>query len=642
MIMDMNAIKLLTIDLSSGEISKKEIPADWFRLYLGSRGINARILWDYDTFDLDALDPRSPLIISAGTLSGTNAPGSGRCIVTCKSPSTGLYLKSSTGGHWGAQLRFAGYFAIVITGKAKSPCYIYIKDDLVEIRDARDYWGLDVRKTTKQFDKAHGGDTQVCCIGPAGEHLVNFASIMFSMYNAAGRGGCGAVMGSKLLKAIVVEGTQPLKVANPQPYYELCQDLRVKLSEDTGSQNLSNFGTANIVNTVNAIGALSVQNFRKGNLDGAFTLSGQHLKDANYLKRRISCGSCGTGCHRYTTVDSGKYAGSYSGGPEFETVAGLGAGCLITDTDSVLRGNELCNILGMDTVSSAAVIQWAMECWEKGLIDADDTDGIDFTWGNTDTMVNMLPRLAYRQGFGNILADGLRKAAEAVGGDSWKWAVQSKGLEQTRVEIRHRKGYSLAFAVNLRGPDHLHTECVAESARTPEAKALILKITGDLKYATPYSTDKRAEIVRWHEDCYTMTDCLGLCAFATTLAFAINPENMARMFSLATGIEMCEDEMMESSRRIFNLEKCLNVMYGADRSYDVLPYRMMYEPLNDTNGKKGMVTSPEELSGMLDEYYKMHGWDLQSSWPKSKILHDLGLEDVAKVLAKKGKFPGTQ
>lgn len=637
--MEMSATKLLTVNLDNGEISRQPIPEDWFRLYLGSRGINARILWDYAAFDLDALDPRSPLIMSAGTLTGTNAPGSGRCIVTCKSPASGLYLKSSTGGHWGAQLRFAGYFTIVVVGRAKQPCYIYINNDQVEIRDAGDCWGLDVRHTTEHFTRQYGGDTQVCCIGPAGENLVNFASIMYSIYNAAGRGGAGAVMGSKLLKAIVVRGDKPLRVARPQAYYELCQDLRVKLSQDTGSQNLSHFGTANIVNTVNAIGALSVQNFRKGYLEGAYTLSGQYLNEANYLKRRISCGACGTGCHRYTTVDKGKYQGSYSGGPEFETVAGLGAGCLITDTDAVLRANELCNILGMDTVSAAGVIQWAMECWEKGLISAADTDGMDFTWGNTETMVDMLPRLAYRQGFGDILADGTRLAAQKIGGDSWKWAVQAKGLEQTRVEIRHRKGYSLAFAVNLRGPDHLHTECVAESARTPEAKDLILKITGDLKYATPYITEKRAEIVRWHEDCYTITDCLGLCAFATTLAFAINPENMAQMFSLCTGIGLGEQEAMGAGRRVLNVEKCLNVMYGADRSDDVLPYRMMYEPLMDTNGKVGMVTSPQQLDGMLDEYYGMHGWDRHSSWPTPQVLKELELEDVAQLLQAKGKTP---
>lgn len=379
---------------------------------------------------------------------------------------------------------------------------------------------------------------------------------------------------------------------------------------------------------VNTIHALPSYNYQESYIENANLISGEYLIEGGFLKRRSGCGACGTGCHRYCEVDKGPYKGSYGGGPEFETLSSLGSGCGILDMAAVLKGNELCNIYGMDTISAGAVVQWAMECVQKGILTFEDTDGIKLEFGNTDAMIEMLKRIAFREGFGDVLAEGVKRASEKVGRESWKWAVQAKGLEQSRVEIRLRKGYSLAFAANLRGPDHLHTECVAESARTPEGKALIKKICGDEKYANPYLTEKRAEIVRWHEDCYAITDALGICAFATTLAYAIGPKEMAELFESATGIEMDEETIMESGRRIVTLEKCINVRRGADRSLDTLPYRMMKEPIK-TGPMKGMKVSEEELAKMLDEYYEMHGWDKKTSRPKADILEKLGLGFVS-------------
>jgi len=319
-------------------------------------------------------------------------------------------------------------------------------------------------------------------------------------------------------------------------------------------------------------------------------------------------------------------------------LSALGSGCGLLDTEVVIKANELCNLLGLDTISCGSVIQWGMECYEKGLITAGDLDGLELHWGNGPAVLEMVRRIAFREGFGDVLAEGVKVAAEKVGGDSYQWAVQAKGLEQSRVDTRSAKAYALAFAVNPRGPDHLHTETFAEFGLSPEARALIRKITGDEKYANPYLTDKRPEIVRWHEDCYAVTDSLGFCAFTTTALYGITPELMAQVFSAATGYEISEEAIMEAGRRIVTLEKCYNVREGATRQDDTLPWRMMNERSPDRPDPNA-INSAEELAAMLDRYYALHGWDPKTSWPLRSTLERLGLGDVARELGALGKLP---
>lgn len=633
--------KILFVNLSNQKIWEGEVQREDLENYVGSRGINAKLLWELTEEDTDPLSEDNPLIFGAGTLNGTHAPSSGRVTVTCISPTTGLYLKSSTGGHWGAELKYAGYSNLVILGKSEKPVYIFINNGMIEIKDASHLWGKDVRETVRILQKDLMDDEiQVACIGPAGENMVSFSSIMFNMYNAAARGGPGKLMGYKRLKAIAVRGTNPLTVQDVTGFNDTAIRLRHALSKDTGAVGLTKLGTASIISNVNAIHALPSYNFQISHVAGelAEEISGENLIEGNYLKRTSGCASCGIGCHRYTEVDKGKFKGSYSGGPEFETLSALGSGCGVFDMPAVLKANELCNLYGMDTISAGSVIQWTMECIQKGALTFKDTDGIKLEFGNGDAMIEMLTKIAYREGFGDILADGVKKASERIGGESWKWAVQAKGFEQSRVEIRLRKGYALAFAVNMRGPDHLFTECVAESARTPEGKQLIKKICGDEKYANPNLIEKRAEIVRWHEDCYAVTDSLGICAFATTLAYAIGPNEMAEMFELATGIPMTEEKIMEAGRRTITLEKAINIRRGADRSIDILPWRIMNEPVK-SGPMRGTMITKEILDKMLDEYYDLHGWDKKTSWPTAEVYNKLGLHFIVPKLQALKKLP---
>ncbi|MGI9950773.1 aldehyde ferredoxin oxidoreductase family protein [Moorellaceae bacterium AZ2] len=628
---------ILHVDLSEGRTWTEPISKELEAAFLGSRGINAKLLWDLVKPGIDPLGPENVLIFGAGKLSGTGAPSSGRTTITCKSPATGLYLKANSGGHWGTELRYAGYDHVVVHGAAARPVYIYIEDGRVEIRSAAHLWGKDVRETTRILREELGEEIEVACIGQAGENLVRMAGVMCSIYNTAARGGAGAVMGSKKLKAIAVKGSGEIALKDPATYWKVVQECVKGLLADSGASGLHAYGTSGSVLPLNELRGFAVDNWRRGSHPNLEKISGQILAE-RYLKRKVGCNSCILGCHRYTELDHGRYAGCYSGGPELETLGSLGCGCGVYEWEYILKGNELCNIYGMDTISVGNVIAWAMECYERGILTKKDTGGLELTWGNGEAVVEMVRQIAFREGLGNLLAEGVRRAARQVGQDSWKWAIEVKGLEQSRVDTRKAMAYALAFAVNPRGADHLHTETFAEFGLSPEARAIIKDITGDEKYANPYLTEKRAEIVRWHEDCYAVTDCLGFCAFTTTALFGVTPDRMARLFAAATGLEMSEEEIMKAGRRIVTIEKAFNVREGATRQDDTAPWRLLNEPAPDLP-EGATVLSQEKLDEMLDAYYTLHNWDPKTSWPKRETLVELGLDEVARELEAMGKLP---
>jgi aldehyde:ferredoxin oxidoreductase len=626
MMRDIGSQRILDIDLSSGQTSVEELPVGELLSFLGGRGIAAKMLYEQVPPGIDPLGPENVLIFSPGTLTGTSAPSSGRTSVTCKGPATGLYLKVNAGGHLGAELKYAGFDYVVIRGVAKHPVYLWITGGVVEIRDARHLWGLGTREADRLIKAELGDDEiQTGLIGPAGENKVFFACIMFSLFSSASRGGVGAVMGSKNLKAIAARGAGGLKVAEGEDFFDLAAELRQRLALDPDMEFSYRWGTAGSVLGAIEEGQLSSNNFGRVGIDGAEKLSGQYWEDEGYLTGRESCFSCSTACHRYVNTKEHRYGQVRDSGPELETVCSLGAQCGIVDTEAVLRANQLCNDYGLDTISAGHVISWAMECYEKGLIDRDRSDGLDLHFGSIEGMLELLRRVAFREGLlGDLLANGTRHAAEEVGRDSWKWAIQAKGLEQSAIDTRSSKGYGLAFAVNPRGPDHLMTETIAEAGHSEEARRLIAKITGDERYADSTLVEKRAEIVRWHEDCYAATDALGYCAFNSTASYVVDPENMAQLLSLALGSQVSEEQLMLAGRRIVTLERCFNAREGARREDDVLPWRMMNDPVTD-GPHKGLTNSREELDRMLNEYYEMHGWDEQTGIPTPETLKELGL-----------------
>jgi len=395
---------------------------------------------------------------------------------------------------------------------------------------------------------------------------------------------------------------------------------------------LYNWGTSGSIPGLDEMGMLAAYNFSQVTIDNSERLSGQYLVDEGYLTGRESCFACSTACHRYVKSHSDRWGDVDDSGPELETMMSLGAECGLTDTEAVLRANHLCNDYGLDTISAGHVISWAMECYERGVISPEQAEGLELGFGNAEAQLELIRRIAFREGLlGDLLAEGTQRASAEVGGDSWKWAIQAKGLEQSAVDTRAAKSYALAFAVNPRGPDHLMTETYAEFGFTEEAREVIRKITGDEKYANATLLEKRADIVRWHEDCYAATEALGFCVFTSTAAFAVNPENMAELFGHALDIDFSEEELMLGGRRIVTLERCFNAREGARRQDDVLPWRMMNEPVPD-GPNKGMITDQAMLDRFLDEYYALHGWDPATGIPRLETLKALDLADVCRVL----------
>ena len=628
---NLDKVIALHVDLSKQNYWTESFGPEYLKKYLGGRGLASYILYRDVPQHADTLGPENVLIFAPGVFTGTNVPTAGRTTVIGKSPATGMWMKASMGGHWGAELRFTGYDLLVVHGKAAELTNLIITDTGIRYLNAEGYRGIDVKEVTRRLMQEVGlPELAVACIGPAGENLVRISGIMCTVYHTAARGGLGAVMGSKNLKSIGVHGRNGLVLKDVDTYLTVGQQARKTIDNTGRCQFYKEYGTAGVVMGTNEAEAFPVKNFQQGSMDNAYDISGQCMTEQGYLVRRESCFACTISCKRYskTKLD---YIGSESGGPEYETLGAFGAGCLVANMDANLRANELCNNFGLDSISVGSVIQWAMETAEKGLLPKEFQNpgtGVMYCleWGNKDAMLALIEMIAHRRGLGDLLAEGVKIAAEKVGGESWKWAVQAKGLEQSRVETRNAKAYALAFATNPRGPDHLYGQPMAEFGFSPEARSLVKRLTGDEKYAVPSITDKKPEIVIWHEDCFVLTDSMGVCSRATLSTYAITPEMMHRLYNAATGFQVSLEDFEQAAQRVVNLERAFNVREGADRRLDTLPWRVMNEYLPNAKGSPS-INSPEEMEIMLNQYYELRGWD-SSGKPTSQTLKKLDLGEL--------------
>jgi len=629
--------RIVRVNLATGEVAQEVISQEFRTKYLGGRGLGAKLLWDLAPVGVEPFSAKNPLIFACGALSGTGAPCSGRLTVTTKGPMTGGYLKSNVGGKLGVTLRMAGYDALVLLGKRATPCYLLIDGEGIHIKDARPVWGQGVKDTCIFLCQELGVDISIACIGPAGENLVKFASIMVDAYHALGRGGVGAIMGSKNVKALVIrEGVGAVSVADPTAFGDAVAESRDALYTDGIQPDLYLYGTARDIDLLEKFQILPSYNHQRGGFEGQSVahLSGREWSDG-YVKRRVACGACIYACHRLTEVSSGPYQGTFSGGPEAEAITSLGTANGITDLEAIMKANEICNDLGMDVTSAGATIGWLMETCERGILGKEATDGINVVWGNAKAQETLLRKIAGRAGIGDLLAEGTKRASEKVGSDSWEWALQARGLEQTKVELRGAKGYALSFAVNPRGPDHLHAQVLTEFGGTPEAVAKGIEITGDEKFVRPEIYEKRAELVRWHEDMYTVSDCLGICSFATTAAYGIDEIKSAKLFQAFCGIPLDAEGITRAGKRILTLERMYNLREGhRGRLDDTLPWRVMHEELPELRKRVGAElsrVSPERLDRMLDQYYVLQGWDQQGK-PTIATLTTLELDFTISVL----------
>ena len=627
--------KILRVNLSKKTISVDSLTESDVKKYLGGRGLAIRILFEELKPKIDPLGPENKLVYATGPLSATGFPLNSRWIVAAKSPLTGIYGEAACGGTFAVQLRKAGYDAIIVEGAASSPVYLNIMNANAEIRDASQLWG----KMTLETEIAIADDVglkerrednpAVVCIGPSGEKLVKIASVMHTAHRAAGRAGLGAVMGSKKLKAIAVRGNMNVPVANSNQLKEFTKQA---VTECTTNKNLvwfSDFGQAGFVDAFQEMGMLPTKNFQKSTFDKFQAIDGKTMAET-ILKRKQSCSQCPVACKREVEVSEGPYAPIKSdyGGPEYENVAALGSLLLIGDLKAVSKENQLCNAYGIDTISAGVIIAWLMECYERGIIQKKDIDGIEATWGNADAALKLIEKMATREGVGNLLAEGIRTAARKIGRGSEKYAMEIKGLEVPMHEPRAKKGLGLSYATSVRGACHMQsfhdTDYEADGA-APEI--------GISKGLNRHDTSRsKVDAVKRSQDWVAVTNSLLLCTAPAWVGYNYTkPTFLVETLNAVTGLNFTVDDLMTIGERTNNLCRCFNVREGMSRKDDYLPRRFMEDPLPD-GPSMGQRIPKEELESMLDNYYELRGWDKKTGIPKPEKLKALGLEKAAKEL----------
>ena len=612
---------ILEVDLTHESIRKVDLPEHLAYSYLGQAGINARILYDRVSSDTDPLSPDALLIFGVGPLGGTLAPCSGRLSITFKSPLTGIFGDSNCGGHWASELKMAGYDHIVITGKARHPVYLWIDNDRVQIRDARSIWGKNTWETDDLVrEDVRERTAQVACIGPAGENLVRFAAIICNRARAAARCGPGAVMGSKNLKAIGVRGDRGIHVADKSALSDAVEEAVSAILADPLYESAKTYGTLAITPLAQALGFLPTRNFQESTFEGADKLGGDvFIKE--YATRHKGCYNCPVACSRFYKVSDGPHA-TLGEGPEYETVSALGSKCGNDNFESILHANTLCNQLGMDTISTGNVLAWAMECYQRGVLTRTQLDGLDLHFGNDSAMIELIKKIAAREGIGDILAEGAHRAAQQVGGSDW--VVHSKGMDYPAVDTRGTKGMALSFAVSPRGGDHLKGLSLYEVAPDIYAQAIRQETGIDVtpQYWLQYET--KAKLMRWHENWHCVVDSLGLCKLEGIAIKPLLPRHFQRMLTAATGWRVSEGELEIIGERIWNLERLFNVREGMQRRDDLPPRRLLEEPIA-TGPAQGERLDRQRYEQMLTEYYRLRGWDPQTGIPTQEKCLELGL-----------------
>lgn len=608
--------RIARVDLGRGSVDYVPLDAGIARKYIGGSGLGAKILYDETGPDTDPLGPENLLIYMTGPFAGTRVPSSGRHAVVAKSPLTGIFAESDVGGFWGRELKRAGLDGIVITGRAEWPVYLWINDDGIEIRDARPFWGLDAYDADEALRRATHRDAKVSTIGPAGERLVRISAIMHDGKDArpAGRCGLGAVMGSKNLKAVVVRGTRNIDVADQKGLAASVKALVPTIRDRT--EAMRRFGTSGGVATHESMGNFPLRNWSLSRWpEGAAKISGQAMA-SSILVKPYFCAACIIGCGRIVHVKEGRYAGPESAGPEYETVGMLGGMCLVDDLEAIAKANELCNRYGLDTISTGAVIAFAMEAFERGIITPSDTGGIDLRFGNADALIEMIERIGTRSGLGETLGEGVRRAAEAIGGTSREYALHVKGLEPPAHDPRCYHGVALAYATSNRGACHLQGFTHAFE------RVLSMPDIGIDRPHERHNLENKAELVAKLQNLMSMMDSLKACKFL--LFGGVRVTHLVEWLQLVTGWDVGIQEFMTTGERLYNLKRLYNNRCGITRVDDNLPPRFTTEK----RAGEGLVVSLPHLGRMLSDYYDFRGWNAEGI-PRLSTLERLGLEEEA-------------
>jgi aldehyde:ferredoxin oxidoreductase len=606
--------RFLRVDLTEGRITDFAVEDPLLRKFIGGSALGAKLFLDGHPLDADPLAPENPLMVMTGPLVGSGFPGSSRFAVCAKSPLTGIWGESACGGTFGPELKRAGFDGIVITGRAASPVYLSIVEGKARLDDASDLWGKDIYEATDRL-KEEDRERKVLAIGPAGENLVRFAAIGNDKGHYVGRTGLGAVMGAKNLKAICVRGSGKLEKADEARFREIHKEALQEVKESALAGSIHAMGSdANMdIGMIN--GDVPVRNWSVGeDFDLSAALSGPTLSET-YLTRTHACANCPIACKRVVRVADGPYRTEEGPGPEYETCATFGTMIMNRDLAGVIKANELCNRLGMDTISCGAAIAWAMELFEKGILTPQTTGGLDLTWGNMKAVLTLLPRIARREGFGGLLSDGTLAAAKKIGGEAVDAVVHVKGLDLPMHDPRAFHGMGLAYMMSNRGACHLqHSVMATEQGMASWPQLFPMK--DDYQGTT---SEGKAALVFHSENYGILGNSLSICNY---LVNCLRPETIRDAFNAVTGFDFSFGELMRCGMRNWTLKRGINNLLGVTAKDDVLPKRIL-TPLKEGAGA-GSVPDVERLKR---EYYAIRGLD-ERGFPKEEKLRELGLDEL--------------
>lgn len=623
--------KILRVDLSSGKISVDEPDEVFYRRYIGGRSLALYYLLKELEPGVDPLGPDNMLIFATSVITGAPLPGTSRFSVAARSPLTETYGESEAGGFFGPELKFAGYDAVIIKGKADKPVYLWIHDGEVEIRDAGKIWGKTGKEVQEGIREELGDDkVRVALIGPAGEKLVRFACIVNELKHVNGRGGMGAVMGSKNLKAVAVRGTKRVEAKEPDTVKSLAKWFSENYMKNPDTSGLHRLGTSILVLPHNELGALPTRNFHEGSFEGVEKISGERLKETLLVGQK-SCFACPVGCKRVVKVDEPFKVDPAYGGPEYETLADFGSNCGVDDLKTVVKAAEICNAYTMDTVSTATTIAFAMECFENGILTKDDTGGIDLKFGNAEAMVKMVEMIAKREGLGDLLAEGSKRAAKKIGRGAEKFAMQVKGKELPMHEPRLKTGVGLGYAVSPIGADHVqveHDPCFEE-------KGLFLDQLSSIGILEPVKSldigPRKVRLFTYLQHWWSLGNCLDICLFTTAPVRVWKIPQVVEMVNAVTGWDTTTWELMKVGERGTTMARAFNVREGFTKDDDWIPERF-FEPL-EGGPLKGKKLSKDEFKQAIATYYQMMGWD-ETGVPTGAKLEELDVGWVADKLRK--------
>jgi len=610
--------RILLINLSTGKTTVEPLNEEYAKKYIGGIGLGMRLYLDHSKAGVDPFSPDNPLILTTGPISGTMWPtgGNGHTFVS-KSPQTFGVGESKAHGSFGTEMKRAGYDAIIIKGKAEKPVYLWVDDDSIQLVDASALMGKSPGETEDAIREELGDYyIRVAAIGIAGEKLSRIACIINDKTRAAGRTGLGAVMGSKNLKAIAMRGTRDVTVAKTDEFMEYVKEFHERM-KGPATQKYRALGTPENILVHNSLSCMPTRNYRNSRFEGAEKVSGEVLNE-KYVAKIIGCSSCAMRCEHEVVVPEGPYKNTMTR-MEYESLWALGPYCGVDRLDAIIKAMDLCNYYGVDSISTGVIAGFAMDCYETGILTQQDMSGIDAKFGNAEAMVQLVEKIGKREGIGEVLADGVKFAAEKIGKGSDRLALHIKGVEVTGYDLRCLKTAALGFAVSFRGADHNR-----HGAYAFDVKGKVNRLIAE---------KGRGKLVRDMEDVYNLIDSFIVCKFSRGTYYKELPD-MAKLYTLVTGYEITPEDLKKAGERIQNVARLFNIREGLGRKDDNLPYKVMHEPIPDEGPSKGAFVTQAELDLLLDDYYESRGWTKEGIPTKEK-LKELGMEELMHIIEPK-------